>query len=319
MGAALYASEPAVRAVLDRCDALLREERGASLLDVMFGRPGAGGDLDDPQWKRPAIYALECALTALWSSVGIRPDVVFGHSLGEIAAAHTAGVFGLEDGLRFAAARGALIGALPGDGAMAAVFAPAPRVAAAVDEHNAASHSVGLSIATDNGAHQVVSGAAADVAALLERFEAEEVRVARLRKSRHAASEPDAFENCFGTLATLGVDVVVEVGPDAGLGTMVTAAWPEAVGNTGNAGHTAARPVLSSLGRSSDGEEAPAAGSRGGFVQAVAGAYEARITVSFAGLFAGEDRRRISLPDYPFERRRHWIKMQERQATALPR
>ena len=79
MGAALYASEPAVRAALDRCDALLREERGASLLDVMFGRPGAGGDLDDPQWKQPAIYALECALTALWSSVGIRPDVVFGH------------------------------------------------------------------------------------------------------------------------------------------------------------------------------------------------------------------------------------------------
>ena len=172
MGAALYASEPAVRAVLDRCDALLREERGTSLLDVMFGRPGAGGDLDDPQWKQPAIYALECALTALWSSVGIRPDVVFGHSLGEIAAAHTAGVFSLEEGLRFAAARGALVGALPGDGATAAV-----------DEHNATSDSVGLSIAADNGAHQVVSGPAADVAALLARFEAEQVRVARLRKS----------------------------------------------------------------------------------------------------------------------------------------
>ena len=83
MGAALYESEPAVRAVLDRCDAALGEERGASLLDVMFGRPGAVGDLDDPQWKQPAIYALECALTALWSSLGIRPDVVIGHSLGE--------------------------------------------------------------------------------------------------------------------------------------------------------------------------------------------------------------------------------------------
>ena len=93
--------------MLDRCDALLAEERGASLLDVMFGRPGAAGELDDPQWKQPAIYALECALAALWESLGIRPDVVIGHSLGEIAAAHTAGVFSLEDGLRFAAARGA--------------------------------------------------------------------------------------------------------------------------------------------------------------------------------------------------------------------
>ena len=139
MGADLYEREPVVRAVLDRCDALLRDERDGSLLDVMFGRTGSAGDLDDPRWKQPAIYALECALTALWASVGIRPDVVFGHSLGEIAAAHTAGVFDLEDGLRFAAARGALIGALPGAGAMAAVFAPASGVSAALDEHNAAS------------------------------------------------------------------------------------------------------------------------------------------------------------------------------------
>ena len=116
MGEDLYEREPVVRAVLDRCDALLRDERDGSLLDVMFGRTGSAGDLDDPRWKQPAIYALECALTALWASVGIRPDVVFGHSLGEIAAAHTAGVFDLEDGLRFAAARGALIGALPGAG-----------------------------------------------------------------------------------------------------------------------------------------------------------------------------------------------------------
>ena len=120
---------------------------------------------------------LECALTALWSSIGIRPDVVFGHSLGEIAAAHTAGVFGLEDGLRFAAARGALIGALPGDGAMAAVFAPAARVAEALDRHNAASAGVGLCIAADNGPQQVVSGPTEEIGAILERFEAENIRV----------------------------------------------------------------------------------------------------------------------------------------------
>ena len=126
MGQDLYEREPVVRAVLDRCDSLLRAERGASLLDVMFGRSGSPADLDDPKWKQPAIYALECALTALWASVGIRPSVVVGHSLGEIAAAQVSGVLGLEDGLRFAAARGALIGALPGEGAMAAVFAPPP-------------------------------------------------------------------------------------------------------------------------------------------------------------------------------------------------
>ena len=104
MGEALYASEPVVRAVLDRCEEVLGDVRGASLLDVMFGRSGSAGGLDDPQWAQPAVFALECALTALWSSVGVRPRVAVGHGLGALAAAQAAGVFGLEDGLRLAAA-----------------------------------------------------------------------------------------------------------------------------------------------------------------------------------------------------------------------
>ncbi len=86
--------------------------------------------------------------------------MVLGHSLGEIAAAHAAGAFGLEDGLRLAAVRGALVGALPGEGAMAAVFAPPARVSEALDRHNAASQGIGLCIAADNGAHQAISGPA---------------------------------------------------------------------------------------------------------------------------------------------------------------
>ena len=183
MGEALYASEPVVRAVLDRCDALLLAERGDSLLDVMFGRPGAAGELDDPRWKQPAIYALECALSALWSAIGIRPDVVLGHSLGEIAAAHTAGMLGLEDGLRMAAVRGELFGAVPGEGAMGAVFAPASHVAATLAQHDEDAPGSGLCIAADNGAHQAISGPAAEVATVLAHFEAQGIRVARLRKS----------------------------------------------------------------------------------------------------------------------------------------
>ena len=183
MGEALYQREPVFRSVLDRCDRLLMEDRGFSLLEVMFGRGASGGMLDEPAWTQPAIYALECALTALWASVGVTPDVVVGHSLGEIAAAQAAGVFSLETGLRFAATRGALLGATRGDGAMAAVFAPAARVAAAVEECNAATHDVGLSVAVDNGLQQVVSGPAQEVEAVLARFEAEEVKVRRLRRS----------------------------------------------------------------------------------------------------------------------------------------
>ena len=358
MGAGLYASEPIVRAVLDRCDELLREERGASLLDVMFGRPAAAGDLDDPQWKQPAIYALECALAALWSSIGVRPDVVLGHSLGEIAAAHAAGVFGLEDGLRLAAVRGALIGALPGEGAMAAVFTPAARVAEALDVHNAASRGIGLCIAADNGAHQVISGPAHEVATILERLEADGIQVARLRKSpayhsamiepalndleealsqlsyapprlpfvsnlsgrvieagealdaaywRRQMRAPVAFRACVETLAGLGVDAVVEIGPHTVLGPMTTLAWPESP-------ETPEPPVaLSSLKR--PGRKVSAREAEDAFLAAVAGAYEAGLPVRFDGLFAGESRRRVSLPGYPFRRDRHWIDAPRRRRS----
>ena len=182
MGKALYEREPVARAVLDRCDAVFREERGGSLLDVMFGQSDAG-DLDDADWMQPAIYALGCALTALWESVGVRPAVVVGHSLGEIAAAQTAGVYSLEDGMRFTARRSLLMAALPEKGAMAAVFAPADRVAAMVEEQNAASPGLGVNIAADNGAQQVISGPEKDVQALVERFGSEGLWARQLRKS----------------------------------------------------------------------------------------------------------------------------------------
>ena len=73
MGEKLYRGEPVARAVLDRCDAVLRQDRGTSLLDVMFDRAGPPADLSDQEWTQPAIYALECALTALWASLGSAP------------------------------------------------------------------------------------------------------------------------------------------------------------------------------------------------------------------------------------------------------
>ena len=170
MGQALYESEPVVRAVLDRCEAAFQKERGASLLDVMFGRDGAEGDLESTDWAQPALYALESALTALWASVGIRPDVVAGHSLGEIPAAHAAGAFSLEDGMRFVAVRGTLMAGLS-EGAMAVIFAPRDQVAAAVDQLNAATGGLELSLAVDNGTQQVISGPPDKVRAIAEGFE----------------------------------------------------------------------------------------------------------------------------------------------------
>ncbi|MYJ54497.1 MAG: SDR family NAD(P)-dependent oxidoreductase [Nitrospira sp. SB0672_bin_25] len=261
MGHALYESEPVVRAVLDRCDSVLREAQDDSLLDVLFGQ--APGDPNDAARIQPAIYALECALTALWASIGIRPSVVVGHNLGELAAAQAAWMFGLEDGLRFAAARGALIGGLPEVGAQTAAL---DDLQATLDGIAIAPPS--LTLVSSMTGKVVEPGKTLDPAYW-----------------RCQASEPTATDRCAETVVDLGVETIVQIGPRT---------TPASAADNGEA-----PVVLSCL--------------PGTFVEAVAGAYEAGLPVSFAGLFAGEARRRIALPGYPFQRRRYWIATQNRQ------
>ena len=100
-------------------------------------------------------------------------------------------------------------------------------------------------------------------------------------------------------LAELGVDAVVETGPDAALGPTMLDAWPHA------AGHGA--PVVVTSLRRSAAEGAETAADDAGFAASVAQAYKAGFPLRFEGLFTGEARRRISLPGYPFQRRRFWM------------
>ena len=360
MGRDLYESEPVARAVLVRCEEVFREARGASLLDVMFGRPSAEGDLGDTAWEQPALYALECALTALWSSVGVRPTVVMGHSVGELSAAQAAGVFTLEDGMRFAEARGSLLSATR-PGAMAAVFAPAERVESMVSRLDGSSSGAGVSVSAYNGAHQVISGPVSGIEDLLDRFESAGIRARRLNTTRafHSAlvepaldqleaaldgvaiqapavtvisnltggpvepgmpldgpywrrhaREAVAFARGVRAVSDLDVDLVVEVGPHAVLGPMVTMAWPHQ-GSERNVSRAPAVVASMQRPRRDSSSFEPASG----FVDAVADAYAAGLEVSFDGLFAGETRRRISLPGYPFQRERYWLDPAKRRRT----
>ena len=103
-GRTLHETEPVARAVLDRCADVLRDASGDSLLDALVEAAGADPTCDGVPAEAPALYALQCALTALWGSVGIGPAVVVGHDAGILAAAQATGALGLDDGMRLAIA-----------------------------------------------------------------------------------------------------------------------------------------------------------------------------------------------------------------------
>ncbi len=120
MGQALYYTAPAYREALDEFDRLFASASGWSLLEMM--RSGKDGDrMTDVEVAQPANLALQWALAALWRSLGVEPQFVVGHSVGEIAGACFAGALSLEEGVRIIYKRSTLQNAMQGRGEMLAV------------------------------------------------------------------------------------------------------------------------------------------------------------------------------------------------------
>ena len=187
MGRELYEAFPTFREALDAVAQHLDAHLDLPLLPVMFGAEGSEecALLHQTQYTQPALFAVGVALHRLWEHWGLVPDLVVGHSIGELAAAHVAGVLSLADACALVAARGRLMQAMPGGGAMASVEA---------DEQEVRSLLVGqerrLSIAGINGPQQtVVSGEAAAVTEVVEHFLATGRRATRLQVS-HAFHSP---------------------------------------------------------------------------------------------------------------------------------
>ncbi|KAI1350019.1 nonribosomal peptide synthetase 7 [Xylaria sp. FL0043] len=171
MGKALYNTYPSFRKALDETVAHFTELE-VPLLDVMWAPPGdkAAALLTRTDFAQSAIFSLEVALFRLWQSWGVQPDTVVGHSIGEIAAAHVAGVLSLPDACKLVSARGRLMRDLAStrSGGMGSLEADSQEVAMAIS-------TLGLTgsveIAGLNTPRQtVVSGDADAVAKMIDHF-----------------------------------------------------------------------------------------------------------------------------------------------------
>jgi acyl transferase domain-containing protein len=183
MGAQLYARFPVFARAFDDAARALDGHLRLGVRDVLWSSDAQQAKLlDNTEFAQPALFAIEVALAALLRHWGVAPDVVMGHSVGEITAAYVAGVLSLADAAKVVAARGRLMAGLPAGGVMIAVAANEAEVAPLLTE--------GVSIAAVNGPNAVViSGAEAPVTAVAQGLAQRSRQVHRLAVS-HAFHSP---------------------------------------------------------------------------------------------------------------------------------
>jgi acyl transferase domain-containing protein len=334
MGRELYAFQPTFRRNFDLCADLLRKELALDLRDLLYGSQSSV-ELNDTSIAQPALFALEYALARMWMHFGITPIGMIGHSLGEFVAACLADVFTLEDALRMIAFRGQLMQSMP-RGSMLSVGLGEEELLPMIGGGVCVSGVNGRSICT-------VSGPDKEIEELQSRLESKGIASTRLHTS-HAfhssmmepavapfreflsnirlnrpaipfisnitgrwitvedATDPSywarhlrdkvQFAKGVRELAGSSDSVLLEVGPGHALTTFAR--------ESQSSGSPAT--VFPSLPHAKDSQSAAS------MVLNTLGALWLRgVTIDWQGVHEGDSLHRVSLPSYPFERRRYFV------------
>ncbi len=340
MGKQLYETQLVFRAALDECAAILNPILGRSLLEIIFTDKD-DSTINQTTYTQPALFAFEYALAQMWLSWGIKPHAVMGHSVGEYVAACVAGAFTLEDGLCLIAERARLMGGLPDNGTMVAVFADASKIADALKPF-----ANQVSIAASNGPdNTVISGEKSAVQQVVDELTKLGIPSKPLTVS-HAFHSPlmesilDEFEsfakriqfsnpqilllsNLTGapltqplsanywrdhirnevkfsagmqSLANLGIDVFIEIGPAPVLLGMGKRCLPESKS-----------AWLPSLRQNQDEWQT--------ILDSLAKLYIQGAEVDWNGFDHGYSRKKVALPNYPFDRQRYWLDVDVNKET----
>lgn len=350
MGLNLYRDEPLFQTIVDDCCESLRPHLGRDLRELLYPPVGdeetAQVSLHDTFFTQPSIFVIEYALARFCKSLGIEPAIMVGHSIGEFVAATLAGVWELNDALRIIALRGRLMQSLP-RGSMMAVSSSADSVAKTLPRT--------LQIASNNAPTLcVVSGPEEDVALFQKQLEAENIVCRNLHTSHafHSAMMDPMIEPLRVAIAKIQLRPPARPFVSTVTGRPITAAestdpaywahharapveFSKAIQYLKEQGHDlflecGPRSTLCSLARQQFTPDHPCSAipTLGGsnenntewatLLFAVGSLWQNGISIDWDAFYANENRRRIPLPTYPFERQHFWVDPATVAPAALP-